>query len=375
MYILIIARGYPTKKTPQIGIFEFDQAKALHNLGHKIIYTSIDLRSIRRWRKWGMSCCLNEGIEVYNVSIPLGRVPWRILLFFGKKGLLYLYKKIKERNGKPDIVHAHFTLCGAISSVLKKTDCIPLIVTEHNSIIHRSALTKEILSIGKIAYENADKLISVSLSLSKRIKQHFDIDSIVVHNIVDTSSFFCRKKAENNKFTFISVGDLINGKGYDLLIEAFHKANFNNDVYLYIIGGGPLQSQLQKEIETIGFINQIKLLGRMSRHEIGQIMQKCNAFVLASRGETFGVVYIEAMLAGLPVIATECGGPEEFVNENNGILIPVDNVELLTKGMINLYNNIDKYDGEQISQKCRQNYSPEIIGTRLSQIYSEVLNT
>ena len=51
----------------------------------------------------------------------------------------------------------------------------------------------------------------------------------------------------------------------------------------------------------------------MSRDEIGQIMQKSDVFVLASREETFGLVYIEAMLAGLPVIATSCGGPEEFV--------------------------------------------------------------
>ena len=118
------------------------------------------------------------------------------------------------------------------------------------------------------------------------------------------------------------------------MIEAFHQANFNNDVYLYIIGEGHLHPNLQKMINTFGLNEQIKLLGMMNRNEIGQIMQKSDAFVLASRVETFGVVYIEAMLAGLPVIATACGGPEEFVDEDNGILIPVDNVELLAKAMI-----------------------------------------
>ena len=61
MFILIIARSYPTKKSPLNGIFEFDQAKALHNLGHKVILASIDLRSIRRWRKWGVSYSCKNG--------------------------------------------------------------------------------------------------------------------------------------------------------------------------------------------------------------------------------------------------------------------------------------------------------------------------
>ena len=55
--------------------------------------------------------------------------------------------------------------------------------------------------------------------------------------------------------------------------------------------------------------------------EIVKVYEECDCFVLPSAGETFGVVYVEAMAAGLPVIATRCGGPEDFVNEDNGILI------------------------------------------------------
>jgi len=54
MYVLFIARGYPTNKYKTYGIFEFDQAKALAKQGHKVVYAAIDLRSIRRWRKWDL---------------------------------------------------------------------------------------------------------------------------------------------------------------------------------------------------------------------------------------------------------------------------------------------------------------------------------
>ena len=80
-------------------------------------------------------------------------------------------------------------------------------------------------------------------------------------------------------------------------------------------------------------------------------MKGCDAFVLASRAETFGVVYVEAMAAGLPVIATACGGPEDFVSEENGILIPADNEEKLTEALIEMYHMAHKYDKQAISEK------------------------
>ena len=71
--------------------------------------------------------------------------------------------------------------------------------------------------------------------------------------------------------------------------------------------------------------------------EVSSILAHADIFVLASRKETFGIVYVEAMAKGLPVIATKCGGPEEFVNKENGILVPVDNVEELSKAMLLMY--------------------------------------
>lgn len=375
MNVLIIAGGYSPKDITLNGMFAFDQARALNLLGHQVVFLSIDLRSIRRWRRWGTKHSILDGIEMYSISVPVGRLPWNIFKYIGEKCLLHVYRIILNKIGKPNIVHAHFMIIGAIASVLKRKYNLPYLITEHSSTLLENYLDKRTYSIGNFAYKNADKIISVSSALSKKIKQHFNFDSIVIHNMVDPSSFIFERVKKNNGFAFISVGELIYGKGFDLLIEAFNRANFGKDIYLYIVGGGHLKNKLQKQIDAYKLNNQILLLGPMYRNEIGNLMKASDAFVLPSRKETFGLVYIEAMLAGLPVIATSCGGPEEFVNENNGIIIPVENVEFLKRAMIEMYDNINSYNRKLISKKCALKYSPKVIGNQLCNVYIKVITS
>ena len=96
--------------------------------------------------------------------------------------------------------------------------------------------------------------------------------------------------------------------------------------------------------------------------------------MLASRSETFGVAYIEAMAAGLPVIATRCGGPEDFVTEENGILIPVDDESTLTSAMERMMLRREDYDSAAISADIRRKFAPETIAARLTELYEGVLS-
>ena len=96
--------------------------------------------------------------------------------------------------------------------------------------------------------------------------------------------------------------------------------------------------------------------------------------MLASRSETFGVAYIEAMAAGLPVIATRCGGPEDFVTEENGILIPVDDESALTGAMERMMFRREDYDSAAISADIRRKFAPETIAARLTELYEGVLS-
>jgi glycosyltransferase involved in cell wall biosynthesis len=373
MYILVVSRGYPSKKYPLNGIFEFDQAKALANFGHKIIYLSLDFRSIRRWRKLGKYWIEIDGVKILNLSIPLGRIPKSFMHFIGQIAIRLLYLDIVRKYGKPEIVHAHFSGIGYMASVLKKKMKIPLVITEHGSKLNKPYLKANIKKTALRAYANANILISVSSELKKNILQNFNIESEIIHNIVDINKFKYSVKSKNNVFSFISVGNLIQMKGFNTLIEAFKKVDFDKNVVLKIIGDGPERNKIQKQIDFLGLNDRVKLLGRLTRSEISSVMRDCDVFVLPSRSETFGVVYIEAMLSGLPVIATDCGGPKDFVTPENGLLVPVDDVDTLAKALYFIYNSVDRYNTKKISLICKKKFSPNNIAAELTQVYKKAL--
>ena len=375
MYILIIARGYPTEKYKMNGIFEFDQAKASVQAGHKVIYSAVDVRSIRRWRKWGFESFEKDGVQIEAINIPGGRIPKTILRQIQMHGLKKLYKKIETKYGKPDIIHAHFLGYGNISTKVLAKQNIPIILTEHLSGMNNKALEPRLITLGAETYPKVDKLITVSRALANNIEEKFGVKATVIPNMVDTESFnYISRKNENDDYVFVSTGGLIPRKSMDMLVDSFNIAfKDKKNVKLYIFGEGAEWSKLEQMIAEYKLTEQIFLMGLRDRKEIAKRMHESDCFVLASKLETFGVAYIEALAAGLPVIATNCGGPEEFVHKDNGILIDVDDAQGLTDAMLKMYNESDKFDREKISKEMVDKFSPETVVQQLVKVYEDVI--
>lgn len=379
MYVLIVARGYPSKRYKTNGIFEFDQAKALANAGQKVIYAVVDVRSIRRTRKWGVESFKKDGVQIEAINIPCGRIPRTILDRIRIMALRKLYKRIKNKYGEPDIVHAHFLSRGyMVAKVFDKSN-IPLVITEHFSALNKENLNSYLLRLGKYAYPRVNKVIAVSNSLASNIKNKFGVNTLVIPNMVDITEFeYLEKKKDregDSSFSFVSTGNLIKEKRMDLLIEAFNEAfKGNNRAKLYIFGEGPERNRLKEMINMLSLEKQVYLMGLVDRKEIADKMSESDCFVLASKRETFGVAYIEAMAMGLPVIATQCGGPEDFVTEKNGILVPVDDLNALTNALRMIYENIDVYDRQAISALARKMFAPSTIAQQLIDVYKREIN-
>ncbi|WP_226643038.1 glycosyltransferase [Mesobacillus subterraneus] len=377
MYILIVSRGYPSKEYKMNGIFEFDQAKALVSAGHKVIYIAIDLRSIRRKRNWGYESFIKEGVQIEAINIPCGRIPKSFLnsirIFAFKK----LFKKIVSKYGKPELIHAHFINYGYVISRVfsKKSNEIPLIISEHYSAMNKEVIDEYLTKLGNFTYPRMNKVIAVSEYLAKGIQKKFGVETAVIPNIVDTSNFIYTTSIKNGKdFNFISTGRLVYGKRMDLLITSFYKAFCGNkSVNLYIYGDGPEYFRLSQLIQTYGIEGQVHLMGLVERNEIANKMKESDCFVLSSQLETFGVAYIEALAMGLPVIATKCGGPEGFIHEKNGKLVSVDDGEALSKAMLDVFNNIEIYNKKEIAEETKKRFSPEQISNELFSIYNNVV--
>ena len=374
MFILIVSRGFPNPTSPLRGIFELDQAKALQNAGNKVVMLSIDLRSVRRKREWGKTVLFVDGVQIMNVSIPIGNVPAKLFVWIGKWIVRYISSDLLTRFGKPDIIHAHFSDIAAIAFPLKKSFQVPLVITEHNSKLNQNVIDSKTYYYSQTAYRNADKIVSVSKALSKRLYQHFSIESIVIPNIVDLHTFNYCLGSPKKGFTYISTGNLIQRKGFDCLIIAF-SLNKLPESRLLIIGEGPEKINLQNQIDLLNLSNQIILVGKKTRVEINELMSESDVFVLASRSETFGVVYIEAMAAGLPVIASKCGGPEELVDMQNGILVDIDDTKQLADALLAMKSNIHLYNRDEIAARSREKFSSEVIAGKLMKLYLETLHS
>ncbi len=371
MNVLVVAKGIPTKDNPGLGIFEFDQAQALSEAGVNVTYLAVDLRSIRRKRKFGTYTIVKNGIKIYVLSIPLGNISHKLFYGIAGNALKKALPNILEEE-KIDIVHTHFFEIGAVMSYAKLPSNVKWIHTEHSSTVNTSNVNDTIKKYSYF-YKMVDKLIVVSTALGKSIRDNFGVESICIHNILDIKNFEYSERQYTEKFTFVSTGNLVEIKRMDYLIQAFSTAFKNNhNVELLIIGDGPLREELNEQIKKEGMSGRICLLGRKSREEINDIYKNCGCFVLLSQSETFGVAYIEALATGLPVIATKCGGPEDFVNEDNGRLVEHNDICEIVEKLEFVLNNKEYFDNKKISKNIIERFMPEVISKEIIKVYKSL---
>lgn len=379
MNILILTRGIPSKYHPQWGCFEKDQAEALASFGHKVVCISFDTRFRRHKGRLGLHHYENiNGVEYYNkVLPPKALFPnfFNYQKFFVNSALKKIYNKLQEEKYKPDIIYSQFylnTLKGG--KFLKDKYNVPLVTVEHLGRFNSNKLDSLILQEANFAYNISDKVIAVSSSLKARLKYWFNIEAEVVHNTY-SSDFGQLVESNNNKiFTFISTASLLYLKGFDVLIKALANTSIPKDKWkLNIIGWGEERKNLEKLIKAKKLENNVFLLGKMDKKQIANQLSKSDVFVLPSRTENFSVAILEALSLGLPVIATDCGGIRECLTDKNGIIVPVDNIEALSKALEYIYNNYTKFDKKEIYDDCKARFSPQAIAKQLTQIFNETI--
>lgn len=382
MHILILPSGYPTKEEPLRSIFFKEQATALKESGHKVgvIYsetrriTNINYKNLKE-NHFQVTYTEEEGVDTVRLH------GWNVLMmrnFLGVnlwvKQTISLYKKYVSKYGKPDIIHVHCGLYGGLAAkYIKDMYSIPYVITEHSSLVLNNILNDYNKNILKIAYDNANCLISVGEKLKSSMMEYTTNKIVVIPNIVNTDEFkVCNNKRE--KFRFLSVAYLKKNKRIDLVIESFNRLKKKYDnIELYIGGAGPEEEYLKDIIYKYNIDKDVKLLGEVSREDLPDCMGNADCFVLPSMFETFGVVYIEALACGVPIISTKCGGPEDFFNENLGYMIEVNNSNELYKAMENSINNKDRFNKEEISLYIKNRFSKEVIVKEIEKVYNLII--
>lgn len=386
MHILIYASWYPSAWNPVLGSFVRDQAVALHAAGVKVgvialNHVPIRTQTLRRVARRG-EFAIDDGLPTYRDYDF--RVFMRLVYgdrFLGGACKDDLFRRYVADNGMPDIIHAHATLlAGVLAARIKRQYSVPLVITEHNSAYASGLLPKWLDRLTARTLPTADARVAVSSRLGRLMESRYGDSGLNwnwVPNIVDESflSVAPAPSAERSTFRYLNVGNLVPVKGQADLLRAFaQQFSGHPRVELRIGGGGPLRGELERLAESLGIGRQVIFLGQLDREQVAAEMRGCDAFVLSSHYETFGVVLIEALACGRPVVATECGGPECIVHEDNGMLVPPGDTEKLGAAMGSMVERIADYDPDSIQRDCRSRFGRASVVARLTGIYQDVID-
>lgn len=384
MHVLVIPSWFAQYQGDPSGSFFATQASGVQELGEQVGIIYPDLRSVRHVKKylhgktgWSASGGVPTLRKTYINWTP--RIERLILPRWVAEGMR-LFDEYCAKFGKPDIIHAHCLLrAGVLAAAIAKKHNVPYLVTEHSSSWHKHTVSAFELQPARMAAKHAYALISVSNALLSHLRQDVMLSRTqVLPNAVD-SLFLAGPISERpyaGKLTFINVALLNPGKRHDILIDAFFLA-FGKDTQhtLYIVGDGPLRLALEQRIAKYNMNASIRLLGMQNKGRVAELLDESDCFVLTSDHETFGVVVTEALAKGLPVISTPCGGTDDIVFPENGIMTQAGNAHAVAAAMTQMSQRIPLgfYDQKNIRNSCIGKYSQRAVCNELIKIYKDAV--
>jgi glycosyltransferase involved in cell wall biosynthesis len=276
-----------------------------------------------------------------------------------------------RRFGVPDVIHAQAALwAGRVAIRLAHTLSRPCVVTEHSSAVLRDALKpaerQEVIRI----YRQADAALAVSRVLQAAVDRFAGRPrGPVVPNAVDFDFFSLPAEPRRRQpFTFVCVSNLVANKQVDKLIAAFARASVSSPASrLVIVGDGPDAERLRQLATQSAVSGQIEFTGGLLPEGVRARLWAANALVLPSAFETFGVVLVEALATGIPVISTRCGGPEDIVDPTVGFLVDPNDDAALAETMVTVTRRT--YMEGDLRREAMARFSFDSVARRLLDIY------
>lgn len=392
MNLLVMSHMFPNKSAPYYGIFVYEQIKSLLKSGmavqvvSPVPYSPSVLWFRSKWKDYG-TIPFKETLDLVTVFHPRYLAfPKRIM--FEKSGWLYylgmkkVLNDILEKNAL-DLVHAHTVLPdGQAAMYIRRQYGIPYVVTIHGDDLYNTINQsyKRKSAIEDVLNESS-KIIIVGSSLRKIILSNFHKiqakNILVINNGVDINKFNspARSYPNRNKFKILSVGSLIERKGHTLVLEVLGELSGKLSVEYMIVGDGQERARLEQSVKEKGLSKIVKFHGSKAPNEIPKFMKDSDLFVLPSWDEGFGVVYLEAMASGLPIIASKEQGIEDVIrNGENGFLVKPGDSDNLLEICEKVISNRSLY--ERISKeaiKTASSYTWDKNAQETLKIYNQVL--
>jgi glycosyltransferase involved in cell wall biosynthesis len=376
----LLPAWYPTQRYPMGGVFCQEQARALAGRDDlDVVVLFVDRAPVGEWLRARRAGLRREaGVRVYRTVMP--RLPGIWPLLYAVWAPLAAWRLARRYRFRPDLLHAHVSLpAGLAGALVRRLTGIPLVLTEHTApfaLLMRNPLAAWATTR---AMRAADRVIAVSAALRAEIwvypalRRPIDI----IPNVVDTAAFAGERgpRAPGAPARLLFVGEMeTERKGVpDLLAAVADLQRRGVAVRLDLLGGGRHLDEYRRLAEQLGVAAICRFHGVAPPAAVPAALAQADLLVLPSRHETFGVVLVEALAAGVPVVATRCGGPEEIVTPDVGVLVPPGDVPALATAIAEVLARPEAFSPDHLREVAACRYGQAAVARQLSQLYRQVV--
>lgn len=383
MKLLIYSHGFPNPAEPQRSVFVKEIIRFLPPDIEVTVVAPVPFFLSRRRQQAGLAIPLrriepigDRGVDIHHPRYPL--LPRYFLKpLIGWLEGLFTYRCVKSVRDTAgiDLIHVNWGYPDGVAvRLLARLLRLPYVITEHQGSIGE-LLAKPFYNqlLGRV-YRGSRRLIVVSEGMLQPLHGlSGKLSPLVVYNGIDLARFTLAQK-RNQPQRLLFIGNLIPAKGVHRLIQALALLrDQGRDFSLDIVGAGSQKRELEAQVKALRLSGSVSFLGVIDSARIPRLLNDYDALVLPTLAESFGIVLIEAMAAGLPVISTCCGGPQHIVSPEVGILVQPDSAEALAEGIALLERNWADYDPQTIRAYCQRRFDIRHSCEQLATVYREAL--
>lgn len=282
--------------------------------------------------------------------------------------------------GPGTIVHAHDWMTASAACALQRHRGFPLLATFHSTergrsshLFRKPTPDRSIESLERRLYRSAHRRITPSVSMRKELEASYGPQpTSVVANGVDVPLRVPRARSVEGRILF--VGRLVREKGVWFLVQALAALCASRpQAHLVIVGAGPELSPLRREVRRLQLEDRVAFLGQLPPDEVARQREEASVVVVPSLYEPFGIVALEAMAWGVPLVASAVGGLQEFT-EGAALLVPPGDPDALTAALHRLLSDdglqrdLSRKGMDRVSQ-----YSWDAAAERTASVYGELL--
>jgi len=385
MRVCFVTTNFPRYVGDSEGTFIWEAARAIAAQGHQVrviaqhwagypTYEWMEDIEVIRPRYW-----FPENKEI--LRHPGGGIPiiWRKSYLAKVQMIAFIIVQtfvVAKHSRGFDVIHAQWSLSAGVALLSRIIWGIPIVVTLHGSDIFQATKGKFISHVTSYILHKCNRVVVVSKALKKYIREEIttSVDIVVIPDGIDTNRWY--PSGEQREKIILYVGALTKNKGVEYLIKAMPAVIRQYPSYhLVIVGEGLERKNLEKTVIEFDFDKtSVNFTGALPPDDVKRWMQQAKLLVLPSKHEGLGVVLLEAMACGTPVVASKVGGIVDIISNEVGCLVPSSDPLALSRAICGVLEHEQQW--QQMSGNAlnkARNYDWGRVSLHIVNTYRQVL--